>query len=373
MAARTEEVLGAGAGLVATLAIGVTALVPGMAVGADPMTVALWWTAYVVYLAVFALDSGVLPVGAPWSSRAVVAGMFVAGMAVWLLAPHLGFTPLLFVVTTAAAAYVLTGPALVLLVAAQTIAIAVGGASVPWDSTSMVFTPVAYLAFQAFAALVVTGTRRQAEARAALAVANADLEAATALLATSSRIAERLRIARDLHDLLGHQLTALALELEVAAHRTAGDGLEHVHRARAIAKDLLTDVRATVGELRDVPAGLEPTLREVVGHVPGLDVELTVDERVPLDEARRIGVIRCVQEVVTNTVRHASATHLRIDLASDTSGLVLRAQDDGVGARRVEPGNGLTGMRERMEELGGALTVESAPGQGFTVTARVPG
>ena len=371
MAARTEELLGAGAGLAATLVIGVAVLIPGVAISEDPAAVGLWWAAYAVYLAVFTLDSGA-PARSPWSSRLAVAVLFVTGVTVWLLAPHLGFTPILFVVTAGAAAFVLRGPALALLVAAQTVAIAVGGAMVPWDSAGMVFTPLVYLAFQGFAAMVVTGTRREAEARAAVAAANADLRAATALLATSSRNAERLRIARDLHDLLGHQLTALALELEVASHRVSGDGLEHVHRARGIAKDLLTDVRATVGELRDAPGGLEPTLREVVEHVPGLDVELTVDERVPLDESRRIGVIRCVQEVVTNAVRHSSATRLRIELVSDEGGVVLRAQDDGVGVRRVERGNGLTGMTERMEELGGSLTVESAPGRGFTVTARVP-
>ncbi|MCK6211715.1 sensor histidine kinase [Georgenia sp. EYE_87] len=371
MAARSEEVLSAGAGLAATLVVGVAVLVSGVEISDDPATVAAWWTAYLVYVVVFALDSETFRRRPPWPYALTVAALVVTGLAVWLLAPDLGWTSLLFVVTVAAAAFALPGRVVAAIVAVHTVAVAVGGSLAGWDATAMVFTTTAYAAFQAFAALVVAGTRREAAARAELAAAHADLRAATALLASSSRSAERLRIARDLHDVIGHQLTALALELEVASHRTDGEGREHVLRARGIAKDLLADVRRTVGDLRDAPAGLEATLRAVV-DVPGLAVDLTVDEQVPLDESRRIGVVRAVQEIVTNTVRHASATTLTIDVVSDDDGLVLRAGDDGVGAARVERGNGLSGMAERFEELGGELTVESAPGAGFRVLAQVP-
>ncbi|WP_447925216.1 sensor histidine kinase [Georgenia muralis] len=96
------------------------------------------------------------------------------------------------------------------------------------------------------------------------------------------------------------------------------------------------------------------------------------DDRSPLDEERTIAVVRAVQEVVTNTVRHAAASRLEISVVSDVDGLVVRAHDDGAGARRIVPGNGLTGMRERVEELGGEVSFASAPGQGFTVTIRLP-
>ena len=172
--------------------------------------------------------------------------------------------------------------------------------------------------------------------------------------------------------MVGHELTALALELEVASHQAAGDALEHVTRARGIAKDLLANIRATVGELRDAPARLEPTLRSLIEHIPGLAVELVVDELRPLDGSSSLAVIRCVQEILTNTIRHASASHLTITITSDDDRLVVRARDDGHGTRQVKPGNGLTGMAERVEALGGALELESAPGQGFTVTLTVP-
>jgi len=372
VAVRSEEVLSAGAGLAATLVVGLAVLVSGVEISTDPRILTAWWAAYLVYVVVFLLDSETLRARPPWPYALTVAVLVVADVAVWLLAPDLGFTPLLFVVTVAAAAFGLPGRVVAFIVAVHTVAIAVGGSFAGWDVTAIVFNTVAFAAFQAFAALVVAGLRREAAARAELAAAHADLRAATALLATSSRAAERVRIARDLHDVMGHQLTALALELEVAGHRTEGAGREHVLRARGIAKDLLADVRRTVGDLREAPTDLAPTLRAAVERVPGLAVDLTVDERVPLDEAHRIAVVRAVQEIVTNTARHACARTLAIAVVSDDEGLVLRAQDDGIGAARVEPGNGLSGMVERFEELGGELTVESAPGAGFTVAAYVP-
>lgn len=371
MANKAEEALSGGAGLVAVLVVGVAVLAAGAEISPDRAVVAAWWVAYLVYLGVFLLGAELVRWRPPWPFGVSVALLFLTASGLWLLAPHLGWTALLSVVTTAVAAFELPSRAVVALVAAQSIVIPVGGVIAGWEPEDVVFQTLAYLAFQVFAALVVTTARREASARAELAAAHADLRAATALLATSSRDAERLRIARELHDVLGHQLAALALELEVASHRTSGAGLDHVVRARDIAKELLRDVRTTVGELRDARTGLEPTLRDVVERL-GLAVDLTVDERVPLDDARTLAVVRAVQEIATNTVRHAGATRLAVEVVSGDEGLVVRAHDDGVGVRRIARGNGLTGMAERFEELGGELELDSAPGRGFRVTARVP-
>ncbi|MHA6524749.1 sensor histidine kinase [Tessaracoccus sp. G1721] len=371
MANKAEEALSAGAGLVAVLVVGVAVLAARAEISADPAVVVAWWAAYLVYLAVFLTGSELIRRRPPWPPVVSVVVMFVTASVLWLLAPHLGWTALLPVVTTAVAAFDLSSRAVVALVAAQTVIIPVGGVLAGWEADDVVFQTLAYLAFQVFAALVVTTARREATARAELAAAHADLHAATALLATSSREAERLRIARDLHDVLGHQLTALALELEVASHRTDGPGRDHVLRARDIAKDLLGDVRSTVGELRDTRTGLEPTLRDVVERL-GLTVDLRVVEHEPLDDARRLAVVRAVQEVATNTARHSGAARLEVEVVSDDHGLMFRAHDDGAGVRRIVRGNGLRGMAERFEDLGGELEVESGPGRGFTVTARVP-
>ncbi|WP_298458769.1 sensor histidine kinase [uncultured Cellulomonas sp.] len=229
-----------------------------------------------------------------------------------------------------------------------------------------------YASFQGFAGLVVHSARRESDSRAALAAAHADLRAASTLLAASSRDAERLRISRDLHDVVGHQLTALALELEVAAHRVDGDAAEHVVRARGIAKDLLADVRATVGDLRGRPQGLESALRDVVEDVPGLTVDLCVTQRVPVSQEDALVVVRCVQELVTNAVRHAGARRLVVRVVGDGHGVTIEARDDGHGVDRLVPGNGLTGMTERVQHRGGVIRFDPAPGRGFAVTARIP-
>jgi signal transduction histidine kinase len=131
-------------------------------------------------------------------------------------------------------------------------------------------------------------------------------------------------------------------------------------------------VRAAVGELRAGATDLEPTLRELVADLPGPAVELTVDERAPLDETHALAVVRCVQEVVTNTLRHSGADHLTISVVVDDSGVRLDARDDGCGAAQLVPGNGLTGLRERIEQLGGEVALQTAAGHGFAVNARVP-
>ena len=373
MRARPDEVFGGAAGLIGALVVGAAVLFSGAGVGDSTATTVVWWSLYVIYVLVFAIECGFLPVPGAGSELGRFVVLAICGSAVFLLAPHLGWTAVLFVVTTATSAFVLPSWAVALVVAAHTVVVAAGSAAIEGTSVaSVVFNTLAYAAFMSFAAVVVISARREHEARAELAAAHADLRAATALLATSSRDAERLRIARDLHDLVGHQLTALALDLEVIALQSEGETRERVLQTRQIAKDLLSDVRAAVGELRSEPAGLEPTLRKVVAGIPGLTIDLRVDEQCPPGERAALAVVRCVQEVVTNTLRHADATRLDIAVTSDVDGLVLTARDDGAGVTELRPGNGLTGMTERIEELGGTLDLRSRRGAGFIITARVP-
>jgi signal transduction histidine kinase len=83
-------------------------------------------------------------------------------------------------------------------------------------------------------------------------------------------------------------------------------------------------------------------------------------------------VLRCAQEIVTNAARHAGAENLWLDLEHEGGMVTLRARDDGRGARSVRPGNGLRGMRERLESVGGSLAVETAEGKGFALRATLP-
>lgn len=98
---------------------------------------------------------------------------------------------------------------------------------------------------------------------------NLELEAAGVLLENSAATNERLRISRELHDLIGHQLTVLNLELEAAKHREGSQAHQHVDQAANVAKDLLANVRTTVGELREAgPRGLQQSLERMAGAVP---------------------------------------------------------------------------------------------------------
>ncbi|MEO8160964.1 MAG: sensor histidine kinase [Arenimonas sp.] len=237
-----------------------------------------------------------------------------------------------------------------------------------------VLQAVMYAGYSSFTFITGLVARQQAQAREEQRRLNAELRATRALLAESSRMSERLRISRELHDLLGHHLTALSLNLEVAGHLTEGKALEHVRQSHTLAKLLLTDVREAVSEMRE-EKGIDLTnaLRVLVEGVPALDVQLDLPEGLQIEDPECAQVLlRCAQEIITNTVRHAGASHLSLRLSKDGEGLRLQARDDGRGAEGAVPGNGLRGMRERLSACGGQVDIITAPGQGFALDVRIP-
>jgi len=214
----------------------------------------------------------------------------------------------------------------------------------------------------------------QVKARAELRRVNSELMATQTLLTENTRIAERVRISRDLHDLVGHHLTALTLNLEVASHLSDGRSKEHVDQAASVARLLLSDVREVVSDMRrDDQVDLLQALKFLSGGVPDLQVHLDIPDELSTTDPRRAQILlRCAQELITNTARHASANNLWITLETGRDGLALRARDDGRGAAELMPGNGLNGMRERLKEMGGRLDISTGPGVGFQVRAWMP-
>lgn len=231
-----------------------------------------------------------------------------------------------------------------------------------------------YAGFSTF--VFVTGyvAKLQASAREDQRRLNAELRATRTLLAENSRVGERLRISREVHDLLGHHLTALSLNLEVAGHLTEGLAQEHVKQSHALAKLLLADVREAVSEMRhggsiDIAAAIEPLLQSV----PNLHIEFKADQDLRLDDASLAQVVlRCVQELITNTIKHAGARKLELTLQKLDNLLILKAEDDGSGASMAKLGNGLQGMKERVSALNGQMLIQTAPGRGFNVCITVP-
>jgi signal transduction histidine kinase len=232
-----------------------------------------------------------------------------------------------------------------------------------------------YFGFIVLAFVTSFVTKRQVEAREEQRRLNSELRATRTLLAESSRLAERMRISRELHDLVGHHLTALSLNLEVASHLVQGHAQEHVRQAQSVAKLLLSDVREVVSQLREGDSiDLTQALRNLTEGVPGLAIHLELPPRFSVDDPKRAQVLlRCAQEIITNTVRHAGARNLwlRFERNADRQ-MAIHARDDGHGAIQFKQGNGLSGMRERLAQFGGRLDIATGKGQGFALDALLP-
>lgn len=245
---------------------------------------------------------------------------------------------------------------------------------VSWSSQVSLSLMSIYLGFQVLALFSCFLTAREAAARADLARANSELRATRELLANSSRLAERERISRELHDTLGHHLSALSLNLEAAAHIASGAALNQVERSQEITKSLLRDVRGVVSELRKAePVRLRESLDALVRNIVEPRIHLAFPQDLVIsDPLIAHTVLRCVQETVTNAVRHAQAKNLRIELIRSGEHIEVRAIDDGRGAQQLRLGHGLGGMRERVEAIGGRLLIRTEPGRGFGLDISIP-
>lgn len=231
-----------------------------------------------------------------------------------------------------------------------------------------------YAGFSGFVFIVSLVALQQAQAREEQRRLNAELRATRALLADSARVNERTRISRELHDLLGHHLTALSLNLEVAGHLSEGRAREHVQQAHTLARLLLTDVREAVSQLREGGAiDLGAALRPLAENVPLLAIGMEIEQPLTVDDPERAHVLlRCAQEAITNAVRHAGAGRLWLSARREGHNVVLQVRDDGRGSDQVTPGNGLRGLGERLRQHGGRLEIATRRGQGFQLTITLP-
>ena len=231
-----------------------------------------------------------------------------------------------------------------------------------------------FAGFQLFALTTVFHIARERLAWESLTAANRELVATRALLAEQSRVEERLRISRDLHDALGHHLTALSLRLDVASRLADGVAAEHVRQAHALTRLLLSDVRDVVGQLRESGrVDLATAIRTMAAAAEGLTVHVDAPAALEIgDEARAHALLRSVQEIVTNTSKHAGAGNLWIRLEAQPGGVALHARDDGRGAAAIHEGHGLMGMRERFQEHAGHVEFQAGEGRGFEVRGFMP-
>lgn len=197
--------------------------------------------------------------------------------------------------------------------------------------------------------------------------------------------AERNRMARDIHDTLAQGLTGIIVQLEAAedaqARGLTRDAVAHVERASDLARESLQEARRSVNALRPLvlaEKNLCVALEELIGKMTmgtNLRAEFTF-QRQPhaLPQAWEDNLLRVGQEVLTNTIRHARATHFKAHLVFDPEMIRMELRDDGRGfdPESRHDGFGLRGIKERVESMGGKLTIESAEGKGTAIVVDLP-
>ena len=338
-----------------------------------PAPAALAWTLLGGYTVAFLAHDGAAR-RHPRAGDALLVVMVVLALALVILAPRLGTPQVLLVVWTAVIAMV--WPPRVAVVAVLLVNLA------SWWILSMAGHPapltvtLLYAGFQAFAALTAYYALSAERARDALARVNADLLATRALLADSARDGERLRLARELHDVAGHKLTALTLNLRALSADPAFTGREELAVAERMAGELMGDIRGVVQAIRD-NRGLDlgTALHALAAPLPRPRLQLSLDDTLRLDDPERAELLlRVVQEALTNAARHGDAGVLRVELQRDAArgGMHLQATDDGRARGPLREGNGLAGMRERIEGAGGELQVVPERGGGVRIDVWLP-
>jgi signal transduction histidine kinase len=201
---------------------------------------------------------------------------------------------------------------------------------------------------------------------------------------------ERIRIARELHDILAHRISMISVQSGVGAHLMDRDPDQARRALIAVnqsSKEALQELRATLGLLRQVdgpePRSPAPGLAQIEGVMAsataaGVAVRLDITGQPrDLPTGVDLAAYRIVQESLTNVIRHARAATARIAIAYRRAEIVIEVEDDGRGVDDLDPavgggGNGLLGMRERATALGGDLDAGPLAGGGFRVVARLP-
>jgi signal transduction histidine kinase len=200
-----------------------------------------------------------------------------------------------------------------------------------------------------------------------------------------AKVEERNRLAREIHDILAQGFIGIILQLDLAEQSMTTDraeAAERINKAKILAKDSLNEARRSVSSLRppvkervpfsdtvqkEAEKSTEISGIPVTIDVKGTETELPIDVQEPL--------LRIFQEAVTNARRHASATEIGVSLSFNTGDITLTIHDNGIGfntRRKKQDTFGLIGMRERVRLMGGKLDINSKPGQGTTITVKIP-
>jgi signal transduction histidine kinase len=351
------------AGLVAWTGAAVAAVLTSLSSPLFP----IWALFSVIFLATFA-----------WNARSTSPSLIAIGAqssSVIVMVASLcnGYEGLLLVAVAAELAWQTAHAVGLRWIIVQSVALGVA-ASYHWSIQPALLISVPYLGFQLLMFAAVRLFVEERKTRLHVAAANERLQTLQAELVDKSRIEERLRIAQDLHDTLGHHLVALGLHLELAAHESQGSARAAVRTAQAMARASLREVKSIVGRRNEETAvDFAAEMRRLADDLVQPKLHVNCAPNMAFRDARMsLVLLRTVQEIVTNAIRHGEARNLWIDINRHEDRVVLAARDDGCGTTNVSEGFGLSGMRRRLEDLGGTLSAMPLPTGGFEVRAELP-
>lgn len=210
--------------------------------------------------------------------------------------------------------------------------------------------------------------------------ANTQLKEYADMAERMAQTRERNRLAREIHDTLGHTLTSIAAGLDacLALINTSPQALEaQLELLAKVSREGIKDVRRSVNELRPDSLerlSLEEAIRRTVSDMcqaSGVQIDFDTEEKhLKFDEDEENAIYRVIQESITNAVRHGKAGHIWISLRRTDGDLLLVIRDDGAGCAQIESGFGTKHIKERIEMLGGTVAFDGR--KGFTVTAHIP-
>ncbi|MFU2509702.1 MAG: sensor histidine kinase [Pseudoalteromonas prydzensis] len=244
-----------------------------------------------------------------------------------------------------------------------------------WHQEGSLLTGILFWTFNLFALVVMNSTRKESVAREQSDALNRELIATQTLLNEAAKQAERVRIARNIHDLLGHHLTALTINLQVAYRTAEGPVQDNIKQCHDLSKLLLSDVREAVSEIREKSAiEITQTLQALVSNVPQLTIHLNIVDAIMINDVKTADtLLRCTQECVTNTLKHSQASELTINLTDKDKVIYLTIFDNAHHntTKSLVYGNGLKGIQERVNELSGSVDFALTP-SGFVTNIRLP-
>jgi signal transduction histidine kinase len=226
-----------------------------------------------------------------------------------------------------------------------------------WGNEYVFLTASLFWTFNMFAIIMVNSTVNERLAREKAEESNRQLVSTQALLREASKQSERVRIARNIHDLLGHHLTALTINLQVASIKAEGDVKQNIDQCHQLAKLLLSDVREAVSDIRDKSqVDLQSAIKSMAEQVPSLNIDLNFSDTLRIDDIEIADTLmKCIQESITNTIKHAHGKKLSIYVSQQNQDLSLKIQSEGRMPSKLVLGNGLKGMQERIELLSGKI------------------